>query len=289
MIRATPRPLSGPASTPTALIHITVLSGATSNPSCPSDSTGWNLVQVFPNNNDQRIDPPCVYAGLDKPIAWLLAAQGAGYTNPEAFQKLGFAGDLPYDNSQAKIDVLPSQGRSPVAVTTSWSPLRADYRDWYVVNNAVLSDTFTLGGCYRTYDMIANQAVYWSPQWKGSGATMICEVAQDRLVGWDVSGIRTLVYSKQNSSPTRAIAYFIYDNRPEYRAWYFAGYGESINMTGPVLLQAQSDLQKLFASPLWNLAWLEQTYGMVPVPLPQNWQQHSSLDDFNRILAVLNQ
>jgi hypothetical protein len=288
-IKATPRPILAPTFTPTPALPTPEPTSVNGSSGCPTDSADWNLVDVFQNNNYKRIDPACVYEGLNKPIAWILAAQGAGYTNPAVLHLLGYSGDPPYANNLDKIDLLPVQGNKPVALTTSWPPLHKDYRDWFIVNDVVVSERITLDGCYRTSETVGNQTQYWSPQWANSGASVICELAEDRLKGWDVAGLDGLIYSKPGSSATRCLAYFVYDNRPEYRSWYFVGDGDTFNMTVAELERTQSNIQKSYGSSIWDLAWLQRTYRLSPVPPPQQWKQHATQEDFNKILALLNQ
>lgn len=288
-IEATPRSVTGPTFTPTAVPPTASATSADASTNCPTDSADWNLVDVWENNTHKRIDPPCVYQGLNKPIAWLLAAQGTGYSNQMAFDKLGFTTDLPYDNSQNLIDVLPALvSDKPIAVTTNWFPQNKDFQDWYVVNNSVVSDTFTLTGCYRTFSMVGNQNKYWSTQYSTSGYTVICEAERDRLAGWDVSELNGNVYSVQIASGKRSVAYFAYDNRPEYHSWYYLGYGDTIDVKPSDMSTMQADAQQELNSPVWNLDWLEKTYGFSVIPLPADWQKHTSKADMDAILAILN-
>jgi hypothetical protein len=287
-IRATPRPITDlPTFTPTAVPPTLAPTPAGAAANCSSDSSAWDFVDVWDNNNYKRIDPPCVYQGLNKPIAWLLAAQGAGWANQDAVNKLGFT-DVPYDNSQAKMDFMPVQGKQPIAITMSWFPLHKDFRTWYVVNNTVVSDTFFLTGCYRTYDLVGNQKQYWSSQYAPSGYTVICELAQDILAGWGVSELAGNVYSKQNTAGIRSLNYFAYDNNPQYRAWYYLGSGETMDMSASDMSKTQANMQQLLNSPVWDLAWMEKEYGFSPLPLPADWQQHTSQEDQDAILAILN-
>ena len=288
-IQATPRPITDlPTFTPTAVPPTAAPTSSDASANCPSDSANWNLVDVWDNNNYKRIDPPCVYLGLSKPIAWLLAAQGAGWTNQDAVNKLAFKYG-PYDNQQGVMDFLPSQaGSKPFSITMNWSPLHKDFQVWSVVNNSVVSDTFVLAGCYRTYDLVGNQKQYWSSQYTSSSYTVICEVVQDWPAGWAVNELDGNVYSKQNKSGGRTPAYFAYDNQPQVHTWYYLGNDKTIDISATDMSTTQADAQQLFNSPVWDLAWLQKTYGMDPLPLPADWQNHTSQADQDAILAILN-
>jgi hypothetical protein len=287
-IQATPRPITDlPIFTPTAVLPTLAPTTAGAAANCPSDSSVWDFVDVWDNNNYKRIDPPCVYQSLNKLIAWLLAAQGAGWANQDAVNQLAFT-DVPFDYSQDVGDFLPVQGKKPIAIEMSWFPIHKDFQDWYVANNAVVSDTFFLTGCYRTYDLVGNQKQYWSSQYGSSGYTVICEVAQDRLAGWDISQLAGNVYSKQITPGKRTLAYFAYNNDPQYRVWYYLGNGKTIDMSAADMSNTQAAMQQLLGSPVWDLVWLEKTYGMDPLPLPADWQKHTSQADQDAILAILN-
>jgi hypothetical protein len=287
-IQATPRPITDlPTFTPTAVPPTIAATPTGAAANCPTDSANWNLVDVWDNNNYKRIDPPCAYLGLNKPIAWLLAAQGAGWANQDAVNKLAFT-DVPFDYSQNVGDFLPVQGRKPIAIQLSWFPIQKDFQDWYVVNNSVVSDMFFLSGCYRTYDLVGNQKQYWSSQYAPSGYTVICEVAQDRLAGWDISQLAGNLYSKQIAARKRTLAYFAYNNDPQDHAWYYLGNGKTVDLSLADMSNTQASMQQLLNSPLWDLTWLQKTYRMVPLPLPSDWQKHTSQADQDAILAILN-
>src|SRR5271157_5672250 len=105
-IVATPRPaaLLAPTSIPTLApaptVTPTVDAGATSTAlaaNCPTDSTQWTFTPIGENSNYARIDPPCVYHGMDRVIAWIMASQGMGWEQQTAIDHFSFV-DNPYDD-----------------------------------------------------------------------------------------------------------------------------------------------------------------------------------------------
>lgn len=286
--QATPRPLTDvEATAPTPALPTNSIT--TSTPAnCPSDSSDWSFVDIPDSSNFKRIDPPCVYQGLNKPLAWMLAAHGAGYSNQDAINKLAFT-ELPFDNHQSAMDFLPNIGDKPVTMKMAWFPLHKDFQEWYVVGQAVVSDVVVVNGCYRTYNLVGNGSkMYWSAQYQSSSYTAICDVAEDRPNGWIVSALDGNVYSTSVSS-RRILAEFAYDNRPEYHSWYFLGYSNYMPMSADQLSATETGLQQELNSPLWNLAWLNQVHGLSAQMLPPNWQNDTSQADADRIAKLLGQ
>jgi hypothetical protein len=56
---------------------------------CPTDPADWSLADATIHMNYKTIQPACVYAGLERTIAWALALR-SGYSRAEAAQILGF-------------------------------------------------------------------------------------------------------------------------------------------------------------------------------------------------------
>jgi len=288
-VQATARPvrrLLTPGSTP--ILRTVTPTAAQTAANCPGDSSDWDFVAVQSGSSLRRIDPPCVYRGLDKPIAWILAAHGAGYSNQDAVDRLAFT-ELPFDDHQGALDLLPDVGDKPVTLAMAWFPLQKDFQEWYAAGGSVISEVFVLNGCYRTYDLIGNgERLYWSPQYQTSSYTAICEVAEDRPDGWIVSRLGGSVYSTPASS-RRLLAEFGYDDRPEYHSWYFLGYSNYLPVPAGQLGSSETALQQELSSPLWDLAWLSQTYGLGAQALPSGWQSDTSQADARQIAKMLGQ
>ena len=61
--------------------------------------------------NYDRIDPPCVYHGLDKLIAWIMAFNTMGWEAQTAVDSSNFNfSENPWDDSQPKMDFLAPTG-----------------------------------------------------------------------------------------------------------------------------------------------------------------------------------
>ncbi len=292
-IEATPRLVTGPTFTPTAVLPTKVPTsvGAMVTVNCPSDSADWNFVDVLDNSNFKRIDPPCVYQGMNRTIAYYLASEGAGWKKADALQKLGYTGDFPYDNSLDTIDVLPTDASSNMfTVKTSWLPWHKDFQLWYVANNTVVSHTITVTGCYRTFNIVGNQKQYWSQQWAPSSYTTICQIAEEFPAGSNVYQVDDAVYFRTNAQPGVELGYLAYDNRSQYQSWYFVGWDDSSwhIISAADMVGIKNSSQQLINSPVWDLSWLEQNYGISPLPLPANWQQHATKADSDALMTALN-
>ena len=297
-IAATPRPAAilAPTLAPTLALVPTVTPtvdvGATSSAlaaDCPTDSTQWTFTPIGENSNYARIDPPCVYHGMDRVIAWIMASQGMGWDQQTAINSFSFV-DNPYNDSQPKMDFLSVTGK-PFSVSMTWYPMASNDLDWYVVNNSVAAEHFVVGGCYSTYTMVNGQKKYWSSQYASSVFTAICAVYLDRFAGWSVYQAGDKVYARDytSSGGLRLTAMLGYDNNPKYHTWYLFGFtGPGVVSSDENTTNLEGQMQQWFNSPLWDLNWIEKQYGMFPKPLPDKWQKYTSQADLNDYLAKVN-
>src|SRR5271157_2479364 len=289
-IAATPRPaaLLAPTSTPTLApaptVTPTVDAGATSTAvaaACPTDSTQWTFTPMADGLNYSRIDPPCVYHGMDKLIAWIMAFNTMGWDSQTALNSSNFSFPKnPWNNSQPEMDFLLVTGNKVYYFALTWFPFARHYQGWYVVNNSVWGANFVVAGCYSTYNMVNGQKNYWSSQYASSVYTAICMLSMDALAGWQVNQDNGRVYSRDytSSGGVRLPVMFGYDNVDH--AWYLFGFeGPGVYSSDENITSVETQDQAMLNSPLWNLDWIEKQYGMFPQALPDNWQKYDSQAD----------
>ncbi len=287
-IIATPRPAatlaptSIPTLTPAPTVTPTVDAGATSSAlaaECPSDSTQWTFTPVAGGVNYDRIDPPCVYDGLDKVIGWIMAFNTMGWDAQTSLDNFNFS-ENPWEDSQPKMDFLPVTGNEVYAYAMTWFPFEQQYQGWYVVNNSAWGSNFVVEGCYPTYNLVDGQKKYWSSQYAPSDYTTICMLSMDALAGWQVNEDGGRIYSRSyvSSGGDDLPAMFGYNNVKH--AWYFFGFeGPGVLSSDKDTISREAQDQAVFNSPLWNLDWIEKQYGIFPKPLPDNWQKYNSQAD----------
>ena len=166
-VQAKPLPVEG---TDVATPSAPVLSAAPTSIPCPVNADEWSLADVYISINYKVIQPACVYAGLEKTIAWALAVRN-GYSRDQARELLGFS-EMPMRlMDQVKI-LTDTQG--PKEVTLHFIPPTAEFTEWRVNDNGGSSVTYGLRGCFRTTTVIGNQVETW-----GGEYPVICVVVED--------------------------------------------------------------------------------------------------------------
>ena len=126
-----PTPPQGPTPTPEA---------------CPSDPAGWQFVSSgISGDNLERIEPACIYDGLGRAIAWVLAIR-EGYSRAEATQMLGFT-KPPAQTKMSNIKVVNPVG-SPIETSLVMVPLTAGYSEWFINGNDMPVEYYFPQGCF---------------------------------------------------------------------------------------------------------------------------------------------
>jgi len=262
-VLATPQPLAGdlPTETPPPTDLPPIPTTATAEP-CPTDSRDWQLVDAFPDDNLKRIQPNCAYEGLAQVVGWHMLTR-LGTSGPEAAGVL----DYPVMPLGSKVETIPgmTSTKGPMQVPLSHDVHHPAYHVWLVNDAGTPSLTASLRGCFRPQSVVGNQIEDW-----GSGYDVICLTALDRSDGWIVHQLDEQVYA----SPI-----------PALRQFYLFGYKQ----TSWKLIGAYKDLYTLIDDPeifaadrdecaartgsdIWDIAWLENRFGLSLAPLPENWR-----------------
>lgn len=260
---------------------------------CPSDPDAWEFLPLTPGDNFQRVDPPCVYDGLARTVAWELL-RVLGYSATRAADVLGFV-EFPWRPVAEITGMTSTQGPMsiPLANPDAAEVRQAGHPDlhaWIVDREGRPGAVFTLRGCYQTAalegDRLENGEV---------GYRVICVVAMDQ-------GERAVLqlgsqrYASE-SLPTRRFALFGYAGDG---LWIFLGYQRepfvelrAPNALQPAVLPLTMDLDEIeadreFTSGLhgitpWDAAWLEAAFGLAMRPLPEGWQRQGELSAYQAI------
>ncbi|NCP16042.1 hypothetical protein GW866_03230 [bacterium] len=265
VVNATPRPVAWqPSATP---IPPTATPTATPEP-CPSDPSDWTFSYPYSgyNGNLLKIEPACVYEGLERTVAWVLMSSNMGYNGDEAAAALGFE-EMPF-KPVTKMKIMTDY-KGPMEMTVSWSELsfNPELRFWGVRNDGKPGRIFVLRGCYRTSTIVGLKVEEWGDY------PVMCSISDDTerewLIGeWGAKGFAA--YS--DSGGFRHFQQFGYAGNG---AWVYIGQQKDPSIP----LAGLSDISKERASmaeahgvAVWDAEWVEQTYGIPMHELPQDWQ-----------------
>jgi hypothetical protein len=251
---------------------------------CPSDPGGWQFVDSgIPGDNLERIEPACVYDGLGRTIAWVLAIR-EGYSRAEASQALGFTLP-PAQTKMSDIKVIDPIG-SPLVASLVMVPLTAGYSEWYIDGKDLPAVYYFPQGCFRgidtQIDVTGNKAQIWNGNYP-----VICYIIEDNAATHTIMSLGGHVFSA-SSSPTRSYLYFGYD--PETKQWDWLGIDENLHSSTDVATMS-SDHQNYsgqYGGSVWSAQWLSQTYDLAMKALPDSWRTANDRVELQAILNLIN-
>lgn len=276
-----------PTSTPTA----TATQPSTLTPvvnACPTDPSKWNLVDPAPGNQYDRIDPPCVYDGLGRTIAWSLAIK-MGYSRGEANDLLGFSFDASKNNpamvSLQSVTILTDTSWIVAPVGLNFTPTDPEFTEWSITPDGEPAITFSILGCFRTMSVVGNETKDW-----GDGYPVMCVIAEDTQTGYHVSSLGGHLYTGGIVKANRVPSLFGYASEGR---WIWLGNEAGINVDQSHLTQAQLQngykiISMAYQAPTWNSQWLKDTFGIQLKPLPNGWLTANNASDQKAILDLLN-
>jgi hypothetical protein len=259
--------------------------GATTTPeTCPSDTAGWQFVDSgISGDNLERIEPACVYDGLGRTIAWVLAIR-EGYSRAEAGQALGFT-QPPAQTKMSAIKVIDPVGSSLVA-SLIMVPLTAGYSEWSIDGNDMPAVYYFPQGCFRGIDTHVDVAGSETQTWNGS-YPVICYIVEDNMATHTIMSLSGHVFST-TSSPTRSYLYFGYDT--ETKQWDWLGIDENLHSSSDVAVMSSD--QKIYSGQyggsVWSAQWLSQIYNLAMKVLPASWRTANDQADLQAILNSIN-
>ena len=261
-VQAEPVPVEG---TEVVIPTAPVLSAEPTAIACPVNAGEWNLADVPISINYKSIQPACVYAGLEKTIAWALAVRN-GYSRDQARELLGFS-ELPMRLMDQATILTDTQG--PKEVALHFIPPTAEFTEWRVNDNGGPSVSYGLRGCFRTTTVIGNQIEIW-----GGEYPVICVVAEDAENTRIVYNLGAHYFTAP-AIPTRSFLLFGYLGNG-----YWVWLGTQMNPKSAIHDFAKNADERrtvatLFDSQPWDILWLEQRYGLGAQSPPEGWR------DFN--------
>ncbi len=255
--------------------------------SCDPDPANWKMEKIF--GNWYRItEPSCALTGLGRAVAWHIATRAMGYTADEAAQVLGYPkGKWPWAPSRTGWVMFKTAGKVGYAPMSLY--FAPDVRQWAVADDkgALGSMTLTPRGCYRANWPEGGRIVWWRD--KGFPFEVGCFFYEDYTA-------KTFVYETEqgagkDNAPVdkRVSVLFAY---AQETGWVYLGriddekYNQSIqdweNKFGISVPDDEQHYAEMWHIPLWNVAWVEEAWGMPVKPLPEDWQNGLSKDKLEK-------
>jgi hypothetical protein len=275
VVRATPVPVEVSTEVPLPTTepvdhHIPV--------TCPTNPADWSLADVFMQSNYKTIQPACVYAGLERTVAWAMAVR-SGYSRGEATKALGFD-EMP----MARLDqvAIQSNTNGPMEVPVSFIPPNPDFTEWRVGKDGQVSVTYGLRGCFRTSTQVGNRVEVW-----GGDYPVVCMVAEDAENTYTVYALDKHIYTAP-ATPMRSFLLFGY---LEEQGWLWLGTQTEPKheIADPVAFaNERQTMAVLYDSQLWDWRWLMDSFNLYGQPLPEGWQARTDPADSQAILSLLN-
>jgi len=247
-------------------------------PGCPTDPAQWSLTEPVVPQNYKIIQPACVYAGLEKTVAWALAVRN-GYNRAEATSVLGFD-EMPMKQLD-KVTIL-SGTNDPLEVRVSFIPPNADFTEWRVNAHGESSVIYALRGCFRTSSIVGNRLETW-----GGDYSVICVVVEDAENTSVIYQLGEHVYTSPGI-PTRSFLLFGYAGDNLWN-WLGTQSDPKVEIDDPAKFAGDRlTIATLYDSQPWDMKWLKRRFGLVMQTLPEKRVQKIDEAEKQAIMAELN-
>ena len=288
-ILGTPLPLSNvlpskPTETNTPLPSLTHTPAPTNTPTpepCPENPDAWTLVDALDDYNLKRIEPACVYEGLERTVAWHLLSY-MGYTEPEAAEMMGFE-EIPDwvlfldDRTTKSVTGMTNTG-GPMEMELRRRSYHPEYRNWNIreVPSISANMTYALNGCYRTQTVNGDLVEDW-----GMAFPVVCVLSFDQGPGWLVHELDGHHFAQEIGWERLFVQFGYY---PAQNQWVYMGYHpDSSILQGHEAYEAlkeKAQEERVFIAGAhnlvpWDATWLESAYGFTMVSLPDEWQSYT--------------
>ena len=251
---------------------------------CLSDPGEWQFVASGVSGDSlERIKPACVYDGLGRTIAWVLAIR-EGYSRAEADQALGFT-QPPAQTKMSDIKVIDPIG-NPLMESLVMVPLTADFSEWYIDGNDLPAMYYFPQGCFRGIDTQVDVVGSTVQIWNGS-YPVICYIIEDNTATQTIMSLGGHVFSA-SSKPTRSYLYFGYDT--ETKQWDWLGIDQNLHSSTEVATSSSDDknYSGQYGGSVWSAQWLSRTYGLAMKALPDSWRTANDRVELQAILNSIN-
>jgi hypothetical protein len=247
--------------------------------SCPTDPANWTLTEGLPGTEFMRIEPACVYEGLERTVAFALGIT-EGYSRQEVAEKLGF-------------EKLPMTRLSQVTIANPNGPLSMDvgfeidvppFKEWIFREDGKPAEAMALQGCFRTYTIVGNE----KKNWDKNSYPVVCRVSYDNVSTAGVFCMGDSCYSiASNPVSNRRFTLFGYagNNR-----WIWLGTEkDTVNeLDSQTMSEDRAVSAQMQGTGPWDRDWLKQTYGLEMQPLPENWELFAGEADKKAVRDAIN-
>jgi hypothetical protein len=212
---------------------------------CPIDPEDWSLGSGY-GTNYRPIQPACVYAGLERTVAWVLAMR-SGYSWDRATRELGFLA-------------------MPVARVDQAEYVSLFQGEWWIDEAGKVVVAYGLRGCFRVEESPNIQVSAW-----GGEYPVVCVVAEDAI------NTRTVFASDGNISsqphdPIRSYLLFGYTGNNLW-VWLKAEEELHTRLEKPEhALDESAAIALLYDARLWDARWMGSYMHLPGQPLPEGWQ-----------------
>jgi hypothetical protein len=247
---------------------------------CPTDSSDWSLTLTYASKNYNVIQPACVYQGLERTIAWALAVR-EGYSRAEASLELGFA-QMPM--RQVKSVTIPADAKGLAEVPVSFIPPNPDLTEWRLDASGRVAVAYALRGCFRTSTIEGNHVEVW-----GGEYPVICLVVEDAVNTHIIYSLEGHTFTSP-SKPMRSFLLFGYLPDGD-GTWVWLGTQENpkLEITDPEAnANERLSIATMYDSRPWDAKWLLDTYHLIMLPPPENWQEETNQAEMQAILNLIS-
>ena len=269
-VMATPRPLDSnliPTETAIVAAPIVPVEG------CPSDPASWTLSDqvVLPGSNLKMIAPQCVYDKLEKTAAWVYATTALGYTRADAATALGLQQQNTLITNLATVTVLTDFNDQPQAVEVISAVNNSKLAEWRVNAHGETGLEMSFSGCFTTSKLEGGQIVSW-----GNGYPVVCQFFADYRTQYLVSDANGHLLTIDSSKNVRRPMWFGYIGNGN---WTWIGSSRVWDVDLSQLSPQESTL---------TTTVMAEKYGLVALPLPENWPIAVGQEFSDAFLAELN-
>jgi hypothetical protein len=246
---------------------------------CPTDPADWSLTEIAPGDVLLRIEPACVYQGLERTVAFALGIT-QGYSRQDVADVLGFE-KLPMVRL-AQVTIANPNG--PISMDVAFAIDVPPFKEWIFREDGKPASSITLQGCFRTYTIVGNERQNWDE----NGYPVVCRVSYDHESTGGAICMGDECYSIANNPVSnREFSLFGYAGNGQW-VWLGSEIDTSSKLDSQTMSEDRAVSAQLQGVGPWDQDWLKQAYGLEIQPLPENWQSFTDESYKQAVLDALN-
>jgi hypothetical protein len=253
---------------------------------CPSDPADWALLDMPLSKNYKSLSPACIYAELERTVAWVLAIN-EGYSRAEATEALGFS-SMPMTMQTGELTIL-TDNKGPVSIQMLISPQVPGLTQWAIDQSGNPATAMALRGCFRTSTFTGNEQQDW-----GEGYEVICVVSKDTEAAYGLMQLGEHLFTGGNGQVAASRTFLLFGYKE--KSWTWLGWRENggrvgyeeIGLTTELASADRKMKSSIFGLPHWDSAWLEENYDLAMKALPDGWQDAREPATRDAILNEIN-